>query len=237
MNDTRSKTITRQSSRTPLLLALIGCSLIGLSLALGLDGDTLIELNHAGSAPAGTVSLVGGVFLAAFAGAWSWRVHSRVADPAIIDPLTGLYRRGHGDRMVQARLAVDRLDDPLHMALVIMRLEHLDEIEARYGRAAVDELLRLFGAQIRGQIREGDLGVRYTPRQLAVYLYCHEIDQAQAFGRRIAMLLAAQQLDWNGDVIKVTAAMGIALHVPDETIEQFVARAEAKLTEAGDVSS
>ncbi len=234
MEGVRLKPIARPLNRVPVLVGLIGCSLIGLSMALGPDTGRIANVDSTATPAANTLLLFGGIFLAVFAGVWLWRSRIPANDPDALDAVTGLYKRDYADRMVQERLADDRVHASLRVALVVMQLDHSDRIEARYGRAAVNELLRLLGAQIRGQIRSGDLAVRYTSRRLGVYLYCREIEQAQAFGRRIAMLLAAQQLDWQGDVIKVTVAMGIALHRPDETLAHLGVCAEAKLAEASE---
>lgn len=234
MDGIRLKPVARPLNRVPVLVGLIGFSLIAMSMVFGLDTSRVPGVSSTAAPAAGTLLLFSGILLAVFAGVWLWRSRTPGNDPDALDALTGLYKRDHADRMVQARLEGDRADAPLRIALVIMQLDHMDRIEARYGRAAVNELLRLLGAQIQGQIRSGDLAVRYTYRQLAVYLYCQEIEQAQAFGRRIAMLSAAQQLDWQGDIIKVTVAMGIALHTTEETLAHLGASAEAKLTETAD---
>ena len=234
MEGIRLKPVARPLNRAPVRVGLIGCSLIGLSMVVGLDASRVAGVSSTAAPAAGTLLLFGGILLAVFAGVWLWRSRIPGNDPDVLDALTGLYKRDYADRMVQARLEENRVDAPLRVALVVMQLDPMDRIEARYGRAAVNELLRLLGAQIQGQVRSGDLAVRYTSRRLGVYLYCREIEQAQAFGRRIAMLSAAQQLDWQGDIIKVTVAMGIALHMPDETLAHLGVCAEAKLTEMGD---
>ncbi|MCB1637103.1 MAG: hypothetical protein KDI51_21130, partial [Xanthomonadales bacterium] len=72
----------------------------------------------------------------------------------------------------------------------------------------------------------------FDDTHLAVFLHCREADQAVAFGRRLSMLLSGQQLDWHGDLIKVTVSMGIALRETGESMEQLNARAAARLAAA-----
>jgi diguanylate cyclase (GGDEF)-like protein len=141
------------------------------------------------------------------------------------DPVSGLYRREHADGFLARQLAREERQGTSRLALVLIRVDHLDLLRRRYGSDVVEQALRLVGRQVRGQTRDGDLPVRHAEGMFAVYLDADEIEQAQAFGRRISMLLLSQQLDWHGDVIKVDVSLGIALRVPGEGLDTLLQRA------------
>jgi GGDEF domain-containing protein len=96
----------------------------------------------------------------------------------------------------------------------------------------VDQVFGLLGRLICGQTRDGDIPARHGERSILVYLHCAESEQAQAFGRRLSMLLSREQIDWRGDAIKVSISMGIAIREPGETLDALHQRAGRHLTAA-----
>ena len=51
-------------------------------------------------------------------------------------------------------------------------------------------------------------------------------DYLRAFCRRLTTLLGSEQLDWYGDVIKVSATMGITVRKAGESLRDLQQRAE-----------
>ena len=154
------------------------------------------------------------------------------AASAARDPVSGLYTWGHADEVIPALIARDDRAGRNQLALVLMSVDHLESIRRRYGESAVDHAMRLIGGQILGQTRGGDIAARYDAHLVAVFLQCDELDQAVSFGRRVAMLLSGQQLDWGGDVIKISASMGVVLRQPGESLAELHARAVDRLAQA-----
>jgi diguanylate cyclase (GGDEF)-like protein len=156
----------------------------------------------------------------------SRRSRAGAVDP-LRDPVSGLYRREHADAFIGRQLAREERAGVSRLALVLIRIDYLNDIRERHADAVVDEVIGLVGGLVQGQTREGDLPVRHAADLIAVYLDCDEIDQAQAFGRRISVLLMNQQLDRRGDVIKVDVSLGIALRAGGEDINSLFRRAMA----------
>jgi len=154
------------------------------------------------------------------------------AASAARDRVSGLYTRGHADEVIPALIARDDRARRNQLALVLMSVDYLESIRRRYGESAVDHAMRLIGGQILGQTRGGDIAARYDDHLVAVFLQCDELDQAVSFGRRVAMLLSGQQLDWGGDVIKISASMGVVLRQPGESLAELRARAVDRLAQA-----
>ena len=187
-----------------------------------------------GTMQAGNQGLLLGIALLAalLAGVAFVRVRRGYADTIARDAVTALYTRQYVDEMVPRLMARDDRGGCSELALVLIGVDFLDDIRQRYGDRVVDEVMRLVGRQICGQARADDLPSRFDDTHFAVYLHCREADHAVAFGRRLAMLLSGQQLDWHGDLIKVTVSMGIALRETGESMEQLNARAAARLAAA-----
>jgi|GEM_PF-4218556 len=187
-----------------------------------------------GALQAGSQGLLLGIALlvALLAGVAFLRVRRGYADTIARDAVTALYTRQYADEMVPRLMARDDRGGCSELVLVLIGVDFLADIRQRYGGRVVDEVMRLVGRQICGQARADDLPSRFDDTHFAVYLHCREADHAVAFGRRLAMLLSGQQLDWHGDLIKVTVSMGIVLRDTGESLEQLNARAAARLAAA-----
>lgn len=185
-----------------------------------------------GVSRAAEVLLLGSAMLCVLTAGLLARARGKVDDPAACDPATGLYRHAFAEAVLPQLLARDDRSGRSELAMVLLGVDYLDEIRRRYGAAGAERVLASVGRVLKGQARSADLPVRHDDRCLAVFLHCAEVDQAVAFARRIAMLLAAQQLDWRGDVIKVTACMGVALRLPGESLDELQARAAGRLQAA-----
>jgi diguanylate cyclase (GGDEF)-like protein len=172
------------------------------------------------------------------AGAWMIARTRRIAgDAAVRDAITGLYDRAYVEDWVPRLMARDDRAGHSQLALIVLRIDLLDQIERRYGAAVTAQALRLVGRKICSQIRTGDIPARLDARTLGVFLQCDEAEQAVAFGRRLGMLLGAEQLDWRGDVIKVSASMGVAVRATNESLDALYARAADRLRQASDSGS
>lgn len=196
----------------------------------------------AGSAPAGGGGALAAVALLSLAiggiamlGAARWR---RVdVDAALRDPTTGLYHRVCMDQLVPRLAARDDRADHSQITLVLLRIDLFDRLGSRYGRAFTDQALSLVGQKVRSQAREGDVPARFDLQTLAVFLQCEETAQAVAFGRRLATLLETEQIEVQGDVVKVSVSMGIAVRAPGEPLEELYRRAGDRLAQAADGAS
>jgi GGDEF domain-containing protein len=116
--------------------------------------------------------------------------------------------------------------------LVLLSLSEADTVTRRYGQDALAALLTRVATTLGSQCRASDVPFRHSADSLGVYLHCDSIEQADAFGRRIRMLLASQQLEWRGDVLKPTVAMGVAAVEVGVALPQLYRRAEGALAEA-----
>jgi diguanylate cyclase (GGDEF)-like protein len=154
------------------------------------------------------------------------------APGAARDQVSGLYTRDHADEVIAGLIARDDRAGRNQLGLVLMSVDHLESIRRRYGESAVDHAMHLVGSQILGQTRGGDIAARYDDQLVAVFLQCDDLDQVVSFGRRVAMLLSGQQLDWGGDVIKISASMGVVLRLPGESLAGLYARAVDRLAQA-----
>jgi diguanylate cyclase (GGDEF)-like protein len=176
-------------------------------------------------AAAGMLVLASVLALAAVLAARRWRPAPRIAG---IDAVTGLQQEVVADAIVRSLMARDDRAGSCSIVLVIASIDRIDALSERYGRDGVDAALRLVGAQVRGQARAGDVAARLDGDRIGVFIDGSEIEQAETFARRIAMLLGAQQLAWRGDQLKLTLSIGLAARQQGETLEALKDRADQR---------
>jgi len=148
------------------------------------------------------------------------------------DPLSGLFAPGHAAEVLPGLLERDDRTGRSRLALVQIEIDLIEGLRERYGKDATDGVLADVGRHILSQTRGVDLPTVGERRGFAVYLRCTEVEQAGAFCRRLATLLRSDQLEWGGEVIKLSASMGVALRQIGEPLDEFQDRARHKLAEA-----
>ncbi len=227
-------TTGRPLRRAAIGLAGAGIALVG--MAIGVSVRPAAELVSA--TPGGPVTsdqallIVAAAVLFGVAAAVGQRARGAAADDLLGDPVSGLYRRSYVDEVVSNLAARDDRAGRSQLALAIIGFAYLDTVERRHGRAAVDRLLDVAGRAVRGQTREGDLPMRDGDRFL-VYLQCDDVEQGNAFCRRLVMLLGREQFDVDGDVVKLSLQPRVALRACGEPVAAFLARAAALPPGAG----
>jgi diguanylate cyclase (GGDEF)-like protein len=187
--------------------------------------ETAMTLSLGGDAAA--IVAVGFILLLAACAMLLQSLRDRALSP-LRDPLTGLYTRFFADEVLQGLAARDDREGCSRLTLVRVDVETIDELRHQYGGAAVEHVMAAVGRHIRSQTREEDLPVEPDERGFVIYLHGEEPDQARAFCRRLATLLRCEQLDWHGDVIKVSADMGITVRKVGESLADLHQRAAAE---------
>lgn len=228
MNAADTASRTHAVRRWATLFAILGLVLIGTVISAWWPRGGDVAYRPALSPP---VLLIIAAVSIAVALTLLRRIVAVTADTGLRDPTTGLYRDSYVAETVANLIARDDRSGRSQLALVCIRVDYLDDIQRRYGRSGVGELLRCAGRQIRGQTRDGDLPLG-TDCGFEIYLQCDELEQAEAFCRRLAMLLAGEQIELRGDVVKIATRMGAAMRERGESLATLQQRAVAALAQA-----
>ena len=130
--------------------------------------------------------------------------NERLAESASTDLLTGLPNR----RMVDRALGRLSADD----TVILLDLDHFKQVNDNLGHAAGDEVLRDFGAVLRGTVRGRDTVGRYGGEEFLVVL--GPGGDADAFLRR----LRAEWLAGRPSPVTFSAGVAASTGDPDETV-------------------
>ena len=136
--------------------------------------------------------------------------HEEIYRMTIVDGLTGVHNKRYFVEFLERELArCERHGRPL--ALVMFDIDHFKQINDQYGHLTGDHVLKEMAKRLTARIRRDELLARYGGEEFAAVL--PETDRAGAleFGEQIRQRVAREPFVFEGDEIKVTISVGIAV--------------------------
>ena len=160
------------------------------------------------------------------------RLHRIVERQALVDGVTGLANRRQCEATLAAQLAhAQRVDEPL--ALVLVDLDDLKDVNDRHGHPAGDTVLRELARVLRETVRDADLAGRWGGDEFVLILPgTNVLGGAQLAARICTRLRAHTMLTPDGAAVTVSASFGVAGFPEAATEEELIAAADAALYQA-----
>jgi diguanylate cyclase len=121
------------------------------------------------------------------------------------------------------------------VTLVMFDIDHFKKINDTYGHPAGDACLRKVAATVGAQIgRAGDVLARYGGEEFAVILIDTGLAQALSLTETLRAQVEAQVVEFEGQIIRLTASFGLAHGVPqaNTSAESILALADKALYRA-----
>ena len=132
-----------------------------------------------------------------------------LAEVSARDALTGLYNRWYVMEKIESEMNRSlRHGSPV--ALLMLDIDHFKRINASFGHAAGDQVLKSFGQVLRESCRVYDVPGRYGGEEFCIILPETRVGSTTAVAERIRQRLAASSLDIGSDRVAITASIGIA---------------------------
>ncbi|MCD8546849.1 MAG: GGDEF domain-containing protein [Aeromonadaceae bacterium] len=145
------------------------------------------------------------------------------------DPLTGLLNRNGFER----RAEYEWLRQQRHnsgLSLLLIKLQHLSDINAQFGHVAGDRLIQQLGYCLRSTLRKIDLICRLGGGEFCLLLPDTHLEQAERTAQRLLQHLA-QQAPAAGDR-PLDIGVGVVELAAGETISALQGRADVALQPA-----
>jgi diguanylate cyclase (GGDEF)-like protein len=141
-------------------------------------------------------------------------LHTKVADAAIRDPLTGLWNRRHLEvacaRLFAARARFDP-EERHPVAAILFDLDHFGSFNKRYGHTVGDAVLRTFGSILARRLRSSDIVARYGGEEFVAILDGASVDEAQRVADEIRRELETARVTGSGgEELRATVSAGCA---------------------------
>jgi diguanylate cyclase len=147
------------------------------------------------------------------------------------DELTGLPNRRHAQDLLDLEASrAQRERAPLCVCLI--DLDHFKRINDTLGHAAGDEVLRLVAQHSQAVLRETDVLTRWGGEEFLLLLPDTQPADAERVVERLRTHLSSQGVWGARPELRVTFSGGITAHVQGESMQDTIARADAKLYEA-----
>jgi diguanylate cyclase (GGDEF)-like protein len=161
------------------------------------------------------------------------RLHDRVAEQAVTDPLTGLWNRR---RMVETLdFEVERAGRFGHeLSFLILDVDDFKQINDAIGHLQGDEVLEYVAEAVHEETRAIDMGARYGGDELALLLIETDREGARILAERLRERVRDGEVPLReGGSMKVTISAGVAT-LPDsaDSLDSLVDAADHALLRA-----
>jgi len=144
------------------------------------------------------------------------------------DDLTGLANRlAYNERISIEASRWKRNKEPLCIAM--WDIDNFKNINDTFGHDAGDRVLKLFAKIIPGQVREMDLFARMGGEEFVLVMPDTSIDTAFKLNNKLRKALQRYRFQYNGEVVPVTASVGIAEFKDGLEPEEVLKRADKAL--------
>lgn len=162
------------------------------------------------------------------------QLEARLAEQAMVDPLTGLWNRRYlkGQAAKEMARACRR---GTSLSLIVIDLDHFKRLNDTHGHDVGDLVLQSFADTARTQLREGDILCRMGGEEFIVLLPDTAPEQAMQVAERLRLAVSATPVEIETDVVATvrlayTASLGVARVAPDEaSLEPAIKRADEGL--------
>jgi len=157
---------------------------------------------------------------------------ARLVRSGVTDFLTGWHNRRYFHNRLREELArAERTGKAL--ACLMIDVDHLKEINDRFGHLAGDEALKEVARRAEAEIRAGDTGARFGGDEFAILLAGAETAHALKLAERIHQGVGSAPVRVHGGAhVTVTLSIGLATARPQPRSHDYKALAERLIAEA-----
>jgi diguanylate cyclase (GGDEF)-like protein len=144
------------------------------------------------------------------------------------DPLTGLFNRGHLDKVLETEFQ-SACNGGWPLSIVFADLDRFKLVNDTYGHPAGDTVLIGTAKLILGVVRDTDCVARYGGEEFVIVLPGLPADGAQRVCERLLTKLRNSQHDVPGAKLTTTASLGLATHsaaTPFDNVAQLIEAAD-----------
>jgi diguanylate cyclase (GGDEF)-like protein/PAS domain S-box-containing protein len=153
---------------------------------------------------------------------------AELEESAMIDELTGLANRRFFNRALNASLAeAERHQTPF--GLILIDVDHFKRFNDTYGHDVGDRVLSMVGRTLARTARAYDTPARWGGEEFAVIAQRIDAEGLQVLAERLRNLIAESALDVQGQGVRVTVSLGVAMVQPGEAGEAAMKRADQLL--------
>jgi diguanylate cyclase (GGDEF)-like protein len=145
-----------------------------------------------------------------------------------LDPLTGLASRQYLLQDSERWLK----DHPMGLALMVVDIDHLRDINEKYGHEVGDSVLKHVGKQLKSSVRKDTLVARYGGEEFGLIVPVGSREEASKVAERLRFEIEQSPLFLGTTPIHVTVSIGVTLYDESVSLSKALVEADAKLHDA-----
>ena len=156
-------------------------------------------------------------------------VNKKLEEMAHVDPLTGAFNRRYLYEIAKKLIPfVNRENQSLSVAM--FDLDKFKDVNDTYGHDVGDAVLKVFVDDIKNNIRESDIFIRYGGEEFVLLLPNTDLDHARVITEKLRKVIEDCK---RVDELRFTVSIGIATFVVSEdTLESVLKKADEALYKA-----
>ncbi len=145
-----------------------------------------------------------------------------------LDPLTGLASRQYLLQDSERWLK----DHPMGLALMVVDIDHLRDINEKYGHEVGDSVLKHVGKQLKSSVRKDTLVARYGGEEFGLIVPVGSREEASKVAERLRFEIEQSPLFLGTTPIHITVSIGVTLYDESVSLSKALVEADAKLHDA-----
>ncbi len=142
----------------------------------------------------------------------------KLYETSVRDALTGLYNRRHLDERMESEFAY-AVRHRQALSLLVLDIDHFKKVNDTYGHAAGDAVLRAVSGFVVSAVRTEDVVGRYGGEEIVILLRGIGASGAEILAQRIRAGIEKSPVEYEGQIIGVTASIGVASWEPTQPRE------------------
>ncbi|WP_029653632.1 GGDEF domain-containing protein [Marinobacter daepoensis] len=154
-----------------------------------------------------------------------------IEQAALTDALTGIGNKRALDEALQRASAMSNRHG-YAWSLILCDLDHFKQINDHHGHVVGDHILARTAEKLEQALRNSDTVYRFGGEEFAILLPHTNEQEAREVADRIRNALESIRVDGGEIPLTVTASCGVAMHLTEESSEQWLARADEALYRA-----
>lgn len=149
---------------------------------------------------------------------------------AMIDPLTGLLNRRGFNQVVEAQAVPNTHTASAPPCLILADIDHFKKINDTYGHLFGDKVICGLGEVLCAGVQQWGTVARFGGEEFAILLNPTQTAKACAVAENLRANIEKTPFRRNErELVQVTISMGVADYFADESVEQWINRADMAL--------
>ena len=114
-------------------------------------------------------------------------------------------------------------------AIGLVDLDHFKHVNDQYGHDSGDEALRIIARRLCNSVRDTDLVARWGGEEFLIAFTGASRQEAASLAERIRIAVAQTTIAYGGRQLKLTLSAGVAVHQPDQSLDELIKAADDAL--------